>query len=97
MFIPPCTEIEPCDNSPCAVTGQCQSMGPFNYTCSCDPGYTGPTCAVNVDDCLAAVCPENSDCVDGVTEYTCVCHHGFTGDNCTEIPVAEGESPTIVC
>ncbi len=83
--ITPPTEIDPCDGTPCAVTGECLSSSPFNYTCLCDSGYTGQHCEVNIDDCVTATCPEDSDCVDGVESYSCVCHGGFVGENCTSL------------
>ena len=76
-------EINPCDSSPCANTGNCTSLGPFNYSCECAAGYTGSTCEVDIDECLMAVCPANSSCVDAVNSYMCVCNPGFKGDQCT--------------
>ena len=81
------TEIDPCAETPCAATGECLSSGPFNYTCLCDSGYTGQHCEVNIDDCVAATCPEDSDCMDGVESYSCDCHVGFVGENCTSLGV----------
>ena len=78
-------EINPCDSSPCANTGNCTSLGPFNYRCECAAGYTGSTCEVDIDECLMAVCPANSSCVDAVNSYMCVCNPGFKGDQCTSV------------
>ena len=68
--------INPCDSSPCANGGSCTPgmMGPFDYTCQCAAGYTGPRCGVNIDDCQSAVCPNNSICMDGVNSYECICY-----------------------
>ena len=49
-------------------------MEPFDYTCQCIAGYTGPSCEVNIDDCLSAICPNNSMCVDGINSYECICY-----------------------
>ena len=70
-------EINPCDVSPCSNNGSCIPMGPFNYTCQCLDGYAGPTCDLDIDECLTAVCPSNSECVDAINSYTCVCDPGF--------------------
>ena len=58
-------------------------MGPFNFYCECTAGYTGPTCEEDIDECLTAICPTNSRCVDAINSYTCVCDLGFEGDQCT--------------
>ena len=68
-------------------------MGPFDFTCECAAGYTGTTCEVDIDDCLTAVCPVNSRCVDAINSYTCVCNPGFGGDQC--ILIAQGEQGNI--
>ena len=71
------TAILACDSSPCANDGNCTSMGAFNFTCQCVVGYTGSTCEVNIDDCVSAICPSNSMCVDGVNSFECTCSSGF--------------------
>jgi EGF-like domain len=37
------------------------------------PGYSGPTCEVNVDECAGSPCLNGGTCVDGVNNYTCQC------------------------
>ena len=68
-------------------------MGPFDFICECAAGYAGPTCEVDINECLTAVCPANTRCVDAVNSYTCVCNPGFEGDQC--IPIAMGEQGNI--
>lgn len=51
--------------------------------CRCRPGFAGPRCAVNVDDCARSPCQNSGTCVDGVNDYTCSCTLGFTGKNCS--------------
>ena len=82
-------EINLCDSSPCANSGICTPMGPFDYTCECAVGYAGSTCEVDIDECLTAVCPTNSECVDAINSHTCVCIPGFEGDACTPARVGE--------
>ena len=66
-------------------------MGPFNYSCECAAGYTGATCEVDIDECLPAVCPANSKCVDAINSYTCVCNPGFEGAECTPVAMPQEE------
>ena len=69
--------IPACDSRPCANDGSCTSMGAFDFTCQCAVGYTGPTCEINIDDCVSVTCPCNSICVDGVNTFECTCLPGF--------------------
>ena len=56
--------------------------GGGSYWCECVPGYTGPNCEVDVDDCASMPCVNGGTCVDGVNEFTCECADGFAGDLC---------------
>ena len=77
-----------CMSSPCANGGTCTPEADSgSYACHCPPGYTGPTCDTNVDECMAASCPVNSTCEDGVNTFRCVCNSGYEGPNCTETAI----------
>ena len=82
---------------PC-VFGTCVSG-----TCQCTPGYSGPTCAVNDDDCGGDPCDAASGagtCVDGVASYTCACNDGFYGDgtaSCTACTPIANCASGLVC
>ena len=52
------------------------------YQCTCPVGFTGTTCATNIDDCATSPCV-NGDCADKINSYKCTCHPGWTGTNCT--------------
>lgn len=81
-----CT-LDACD----PVTGSCvfpaiacptgQSCNPANGACACAPGYTGPQCDINIDECESNPCL-NGDCIDGENRYDCACFPGWTGINC---------------
>ena len=66
-----------CDSSPCANNGSCTSIGAFDFICKCAVSYTGPTCEVDIDNCVSAICPSNSVCVDGINTFQCICLSGF--------------------
>ena len=54
-----------------------------NATCSCFPGFYGPTCSLKVNQCLNGTNPcNNGSCIpvpSGSLPYTCSCFPGFTG------------------
>lgn len=65
---------------PCGDTcehGTCSAQG----TCTCDPGWEGPTCAQNIDDCVDVDCGQGT-CVDDVDAFTCACDPGWEGEAC---------------
>ena len=37
----------------------------------CIPGFTGPMCDENIDDCVGVDCSGNTVCVDGVNTFMC--------------------------
>ena len=89
--------INPCDSSPCAISGSCvPGMGLLgvDYICQCADGYTGSRCEVNINDCQSSVCPNNSMCVDGVNSYQCICNLDFmqNGNRCVAMPVTQKET-----
>lgn len=48
---PRCNEdVNECKKNPCKNAGHCiNSQG--SYTCECQPGYSGPNCLTDIDDC----------------------------------------------
>ena len=46
------------------------------YNCSCEAGYTGQNCEVNINECVleAEPCKNGGHCVDGVSQFL-VCLH----------------------
>ena len=68
----------PCQNG----AGCTDDVAPNTFLCECANGYTGETCAVNVDDCEGAPCQNGGACVDGVASFSCECAAGFTGTTC---------------
>ncbi|XP_065833629.1 uncharacterized protein [Oscarella lobularis] len=69
---------DPCLSNPCQNDGICARLG-SSFTCTCLPGFEGPTCGIN----SAEVC-ENNQCLNGGTcrRGTCECTDGFRGERC---------------
>ena len=87
--------ITACNSSPCANGGSCTQVEPFNFTCQCVVGYTGRTCAANIDDCVSATYPNNSICEDEVNTFECICLPGLQeiDNNCVLVLMLQTESP----
>ena len=64
--------------NPCLNGGTCID-GVNDFTCACANGFSGPTCATNIDDCTPNPCLNGGTCIDGVNDFTCACANGFSG------------------
>jgi len=74
-----------CDASPCLHGGHCTDADGGRYQCACAPGYGGPRCEVDLDDCAVDRCKNGGVCVDRVNDYECQCPVGYGGKDC-ELP-----------
>ena len=72
------TPDDHCAPNPCA-NGSCQN-GASGYTCSCDAGWTGTNCDVNMHQCDDQPCQNGATCTNQPNGYTCACIDGFAGD-----------------
>ncbi|KAK1785538.1 hypothetical protein P4O66_018902 [Electrophorus voltai] len=73
-------------SDPCLSGGSCTD-GINTFHCTCLPGFAGPQCAVEVNECQSAPCRNGGTCTDYVNSYTCTCRPGYTGLHCeTNIP-----------
>ncbi|XP_034464842.1 protein eyes shut homolog isoform X2 [Hippoglossus hippoglossus] len=61
----------------CAETSDGQ-----NVSCTCERGFAGPFCEINLNDCKSNPCQNGGICVDGADLYQCFCSEGFGGLNC---------------
>jgi hypothetical protein len=82
---------DPCDPSPC-VQGACSPNGE-EYTCSCNDGYTGDHCELEVNECAENQC-EHGTCLDRAGTFECDCGAtGYTGDRCETLIQGCAETP----
>ena len=54
------------------------------FQCLCEPGWEGPTCSQNINECnqVPNPCLHNSVCIDRQGTYECLCSDYWTGKNC---------------
>ena len=52
------------------------------YTCTCDQGFTGRQCDININECEGVNCSGNGSCIDGVGSFYCKCDSGYSGVLC---------------
>ena len=78
-----------CDSQPCShgVCIENATMAPGAFLCSCDAGFAGALCDVDVDACANGdECQNSATCVDASGNsnpaYTCSCTAGWTGLRC---------------
>ena len=53
---------------------------PGGYYCTCEPGWTGPECSIDVDECSSDPCRNGGICIDQQNSYYCQCLPGYTGN-----------------
>ena len=51
--------------------------------CVCIPGYEGPECQTEIDECLPEPCQNGATCLDLIAEYQCECVPGYNDVNCS--------------
>ncbi|EGD75808.1 epidermal growth factor [Salpingoeca rosetta] len=87
----------------CALTNACFNGGTCLNgwydppLCECAPGFTGPACADDIDECASPSlnnCHKYADCENVPSTFTCRCKFGFTGNGTHCIDVTD---PAITC
>ncbi|CAG5136894.1 unnamed protein product, partial [Candidula unifasciata] len=73
-----------CASNPCQNGAVCAPVGSTGFSCTCRPGFSGPTCSTTVDACLSNPCQNGGTCISQTQApgYSCQCTADFTGANC---------------
>lgn len=72
-----------CSSSPCKNNGTCElgELGTW-YRCTCSPGFDGPNCEININECAPQPCAEGSTCIDDIAKFKCICPPSKRGKRC---------------
>ena len=83
------TLIDNCESFPCQHEGQCANAVD-SYTCTCEVGFSGENCEVDIDECAADPCgvnaaPRRGQACTQIPQggFFCQCETGWSGDDCT--------------
>ena len=52
------------------------------YVCTCDDGFTGRYCEINLNECEGVNCSGNGRCIDGIESFYCECDYPYSGTMC---------------
>nr|XP_014428507.1 protein crumbs homolog 2 isoform X2 [Pelodiscus sinensis] len=52
------------------------------FLCRCQPGFSGESCSVNVDECASQPCQNGGSCMDLANSFLCRCLPGYAGVEC---------------
>ncbi|XP_076452127.1 uncharacterized protein LOC143287751 [Babylonia areolata] len=71
-----------CSTFPCGGNSTCRPVNDYHRQCDCFPGFTGPLCDTEINECEPEPCLNGGKCVDKVDGFECQCHPNFTGQRC---------------
>uniref|UniRef100_A0A1A8UHQ2 Delta-like protein n=1 Tax=Nothobranchius furzeri TaxID=105023 RepID=A0A1A8UHQ2_NOTFU len=66
----------------CGPRGLCISHPAGNFSCVCDPGFSGIYCHENINDCISNPCGNGGTCIDRINTFQCFCPDGWEGQLC---------------
>lgn len=73
--------LGPCKDADCG-NGVCASPDSDTRVCSCIAGWSGATCATNINKCAGQTCSNHGTCKDQVNGFKCKCVAGWSGATC---------------
>ncbi|KAM9734946.1 protein crumbs homolog 2-like [Menidia menidia] len=77
-----CRGAPVCDPDPCLNGATCEDL--FNrFSCACGPGWEGPLCGEDRDDCAPQPCVHGR-CRDFLSGFQCECEPGYGGPVCEQ-------------
>ncbi|XP_034051221.1 protein jagged-2-like isoform X2 [Thalassophryne amazonica] len=77
-------KVQHISSNVCGPHGHCISLPAGNFSCSCEPGFTGTYCHENINDCASSPCKNGGTCIDGINSFQCFCPDGWEGDLCDD-------------
>ncbi|CAF3707486.1 unnamed protein product [Rotaria sp. Silwood1] len=83
-FLNNLTNAQVCTPDVCNKHGTCIPATFNSFTCQCDPGFVGPTCNQELDECASYPCANNGTCTDLENGFLCHCLPEWNGTLCTE-------------
>jgi hypothetical protein len=55
---------------------------PGTYRCDCQPGFRGPFCSDDIDECMLQPCKNRGRCTNEYGSYKCYCPPEYYGALC---------------
>nr|APZ81095.1 Delta [Oopsacas minuta] len=79
-----CRDVITCADNPCNASNivECLDGVTDTYECLCLPGFTGPQCEIDIDECAGFPCHNAAPCSDRRNDYFCDCIPPWKGKNC---------------
>uniref|UniRef100_A0A8C6T5Y0 Delta-like protein n=1 Tax=Neogobius melanostomus TaxID=47308 RepID=A0A8C6T5Y0_9GOBI len=62
----------------------CEQSKAISAKSSCAPGFAGPDCRININECQSSPCAYGATCADEINGYRCICPLGRRGSRCQE-------------